>query len=94
MLATRLIQHSTSPFSSLVLLVKKKDISYMFYVDYIHLNAISVKGQYPIPIIDEFMDELKNASWFSTLDLCAGFHQIQMDHAYCFKIVFQIHAGH
>jgi hypothetical protein len=34
------------------------------------------KGQYPVPIIEELLDELLSASWFSTLDLCSGFHQI------------------
>jgi hypothetical protein len=39
-----------------------------------HLNAITIKGHYPIPVIDEQLDELKGARWFSTLDICAGFH--------------------
>jgi hypothetical protein len=58
MLQEGLIQHNTSPFSSLVLLVKNKDNIYRFCVDYRHLNAITRKGQYPMPIIDEFLDEL------------------------------------
>jgi hypothetical protein len=59
-----------------------------------HLNAITQKGQYPFLVIDEFLDELKHASWFSTLDLCAGFHQIPMDPADNFKTTFQTHEGH
>jgi hypothetical protein len=94
MLQDGLIQHSSSPFSSPVLLVKKKDNTYRFCIDYRHLNAITEKGQYPVPVIDEFFDELNQASWFSSLDLCAGFHQIQMEPAYCFKTVFQTHMGH
>jgi hypothetical protein len=74
MLNAGLIQPSDSPFSSTVLLVKKKDNTFRFCVDYRHMNAITSKGQFPVPIIDEFLDELKNASWFSTLDLCYGFH--------------------
>lgn len=58
MLKTGAIQHSSSEFSSPVLLVKKKDRSYRFYVDYRHLNAIKVKGKYPVPIIEEFLYEL------------------------------------
>jgi hypothetical protein len=94
MLGGGLIQHSSSPFSLSVLLVKKKDKSYRFCVDYRHLNAITMKGQYPVPIIDEFLDELKGASWFSSMDLCSGFHEISMDTADCFKTAFQAHSGH
>jgi hypothetical protein len=77
-----------------VLLVKKKDKSYKFCVDYHHLNAITLKGQFPVPIIEEFMDELSQASWFTSLDLFGRFHQIPMDPANCFKIAFQTHVGH
>jgi hypothetical protein len=94
MLRAGLIQQSTSPFSSPVLLVKKKDNTYHFCVDYRHLNAITEKWQFPIPIIDLFLGELNQASWFSSLDLCAGFHQIPMNPADCFKIAFQTHVGH
>jgi hypothetical protein len=74
MLEAGLIQHSSSPFSSLVLLVKKKNNTYRFCVDYRHLNTIIVKGSYHVPIIDEFLDELMTASWFSSLDMCSGFY--------------------
>jgi hypothetical protein len=94
MLAAELIQHSSSPFSSHVLLVKKKDKSYKFCVDYRHLNAIKMKGQFLVPVIEEFIDELSQASWFSSLDLCASFHQIPMDRADYFKTAFQTHVGH
>jgi hypothetical protein len=94
MLEAGLIQPSTSPFSSLVLLVKKKDNTFRFCVDYRHLNSITLKGSYPVPIIDEFLDELKGASWFSSLDLCLGFHQIPMHPDVSFKTAFQTHEGY
>jgi hypothetical protein len=89
-----LIQPSDSPFFSPVLLVKTKENTFKFCVDYRHLNAITSKGQFPVSIIEEFLDELKNASWFSTLDLCSSFHQIPMHPDDCFKTVFQTHSGH
>jgi hypothetical protein len=92
MLQVGLIQHNNSHFSSPVLLVKKKDDTYRFCMDYRHLNAITRNGQNPVPIIDEFLDELNQASWFSTLDLYAGFHQISMDLDDSFKTTFQTHA--
>lgn len=76
MLSQGLIKPSTGPFSSPVLLVRKKDGSYRFCVDFCQLNAIIAKSKFPVPVFDELMDELGSASWFSTLDLHVSFHQI------------------
>jgi hypothetical protein len=91
-LAQGLIRPSTSPFLSPVLLVKKKDDSYRFCVDFRQLNAITAKSKYPVPIFDQLVDELTHASWFSTIDLRVGFHQILLQPGEP-KTVFQTHVG-
>jgi hypothetical protein len=94
MLQYGIVKHNTSPFSSPVLMVHKKDKSWRFCVDFWHLNALTIKRKYHVPIIDEFLDELQGASWFSSLDLRAGFHQILLKEGEEFKTAFQTHSGH
>ncbi|XP_039771719.1 uncharacterized protein LOC120639854 [Panicum virgatum] len=69
MLDKGLIQPSASLFSSPVLLVKKKDGSYRFCVDFRHLNALTIKSKFPVPIFDQLIDELANASWWHSPSL-------------------------
>ena len=74
MLQSGMVQSSLSTFSSSVLLVRKKDGTWRFCVDYRMLNALTVKSKFPILVVDELLDELAQARWFSCLDLRAGFN--------------------
>jgi hypothetical protein len=79
MLDNKLIRESTSPWASPVVLVTKKNGKKRFCVDYRKLNAIMKKDSYPLPRIDEMLDSLAGAKYFSTLDLMSGYWQVLMD---------------
>lgn len=74
LLAVGLTTPSTSPFASPVLLVQKKDGSCRFCVDYGKLNSITIKNRFPMPLIEEILDELVGTQYFTKLDMRSGYH--------------------
>jgi hypothetical protein len=76
-----------------VLLVKKKDGSWRFCVDYRHVNAITVKNKHPIAIVDELFDELAGAKWLTKLDFRTGYHPNSVADEDVMKTTFKTHNG-
>ena len=74
--------------------MKKKDGTWCFCTDYRALNAATVKDHFPIPIIDDMLDELYGASYFTKLDLRDRYHQVQVIHMDILKITFRTHNEH
>lgn len=94
LLSKGFIQPSTSPFGAPILFVKKKDGSRRMVIDYRGLNNITVKNKYPLPRIDELMDQLNGAQVFSKLDLTSGYHQIRIKPRDIHKTAFRTRYGH
>lgn len=76
-----IVRPSVSDFASPVVLVKKKDGSHRLCVDYRSLNKKIIKDRYPLPLIEDQLDQLQNSKFFSTLDLKNGFFHVRVDEA-------------
>jgi len=88
------IQPSTSPFGAPVLFVHKKDGTLRLCVDYRALNKNTIKNRYPLPRIEDLMDRLVGAKYFTKIDLYSGYHQIRIKEADISKTAFRTRYGH
>ena len=93
MQGARIIQKSHSSWASPVILVRMRNGSYRFCVDYRRLNDVTKKDTFPLPRIDDLLDQLSQSKYFSTLDLAAGYWQIQVVPESRPKTAFATHQG-
>ena len=93
MLASNVICPSNSPWASPVVMIRKKDGSLRFCVDFRQLNATTVKDSHPLPRIDDLLDALHGARWFSTLDLKSGYWQVPIMESDKAKTAFRTSSG-
>ena len=94
LLEKKFIRPSASPWGAPVLLVKKKDGSSRLCVDYRQLNKLTIKNKYPLPRIDDLLDQLRGAVVFSKIDLRSGYHQILVKPEILQKMAFRSRYGH
>ena len=93
MLKAGVIEPSSSPWSAPVVLVRKKDGTIRYCIDYRKLNEVTKKDSYPLPRIDDSLDVLGKANYFSTLDLASGYWQIQLSDEAKEKSAFSTSSG-
>jgi len=94
MLEQNIIRPSSSPWSSPVVMVQKKDGSWRFCIDYRKLNSVTHCDAYPLPRIDATLDSLAGCRYFTTLDLAAGYWQDRLEEVDKEKTGFSTLQGH
>jgi hypothetical protein len=87
------IRPSSSPCESPIVLVQKKDRTWRFCIDYRALNKITVRNRYPIPRIDDLLDQLKGENFFSKIDLNSGYHKVPIKPTDVWKTTFKSKEG-
>ena len=93
LLQKRKIRPASSPCGSPIMLVQKKDGTSRLCIDYRALNKITVRNRYPIPRIDDLLDQLTGAKYFSKIDLKSGYHQVPIEQTDVWKTAFKSKEG-
>lgn len=88
------IQPSKSPYGAPILFVPKPDGKWRMCIDYRALNKLTIKNRYPLPRIDDMIDQLSGAVVFSKLDLASGYHQVRIVPEDVPKTAFRTRYGH
>ena len=93
MLAGGIIQLSASPWSAPVVMVPKKEGKLHFCIDYLKLNAVTKRDQYPLPHIDDLLSATENAKFYTALDITWGYWNLEIAEHDCLKTAFATHEG-
>ena len=93
MLQYEAIEPSSSPWASPIVLVKKKDGTWRFCIDFRKLNEVTCKGAYPLPQVNDLIDTLSGHKYFTTLDLASGYWQVPVEKSSQEKTAFVIPGG-